>query len=65
MRVIYKISVNGPVWLNLIQKLHLILNTGAGLQLLDHHLGGTETCTDLAQQNLRCIHRQGSVTNLT
>lgn len=46
-----------PVWLHLLQELHLILDTGTGLQLLYHHLGGAEACTDLAQQNLKSAQR--------
>lgn len=43
---------DSPVRLYLLQKLHLVLNTGAGFQLLHHHLGGAETRADLAQQHL-------------
>lgn len=58
--VISDVSVNWPVWLHLLQELYLILDTGTGLKLLYHHLGGAETRIDLAQQNLKSIHRRRS-----
>lgn len=50
------VSVNWPVWLDLLQELHLVLDTSTGLQLFHHHLGGAKARIDLAQQNLRSIH---------
>lgn len=58
--VISDVSVNWPVWLHLLQELYLILDTGTGLKLLYHHLGGAETRINLAQQNLKSIHRRRS-----
>ena len=55
--VVSGVFQNWPVWLHLLQELHLILDTGAGLQLLYHHLGGAEARIDFAQQNLRRVQR--------
>lgn len=43
---------NKPVWLHLLQELHLILDAGTSLKLFNYHLGGTETSADLTQQDL-------------
>lgn len=50
---------NEPVWLHLLQELHLILDAGASLKLFNYHLGGAETGADLAQQDL--VDTDGSV----
>lgn len=55
---------NSPVWLHLLQEVHLILDAGTSLKLFNHHLGGAETSADLTQQDLEETESSANSNNL-